>query len=36
MTEVSTPACRSAMAAVCRSVCGVTFLSLIDGQSPRR
>ena len=34
MTEVSTPARSSDIAAVCRSVCGVTFFSLIDGQAP--
>ena len=33
MTEVSVPAFRRDMAAVCLSVCGVTFFSLMDGQA---
>ena len=32
MTELSTPACSSAIAAECLSVCGVTFLPVRDGQ----
>jgi hypothetical protein len=32
MTEVSTPAFSNDMAAVCLSVCGVTFFSVTDGQ----
>src|ERR1017187_9391450 len=32
MTEVSVPARRSAIAVECRSVCGVTFLLVSDGQ----
>src|SRR5713226_9114163 len=34
MTDVSTPAFSRVMAAECRSVCGVTCLSPIDGQAP--
>src|SRR5437879_2136952 len=33
MTEVSTPAFRRVMAAECRSVCGVTCFSPIDGHA---
>lgn len=32
MTDVSTPALSKAIAAVCRSVCGVTFFAAIEGQ----
>jgi hypothetical protein len=32
MTDVSTPACKSRIAAVCLSTWGVTFFVAIDGQ----
>jgi len=33
ITEVSTPACSSRIAAVCRSTCGETFLVASDGHA---